>query len=380
MYTSGHTKLLNKALALLYLLEHHGEELKLENEEAVLALLKTKQPQKLLNNGFVFEDSKLDHVNIRELSDGLKYPDFPCGTYELQADGNLRFKPKICSMVRLADEIAVLPEFFSISYSSHNGYFSLWHAMTYDPMKSVAGISREVIDQILSLCKLALHDETLSPPRPNAFWLGMALHTIMDAYSPAHVVRKTSTRTIRKAEDKDAVPSPQHQESLVILRDLKQKLLETARTVESEDASEIDEVVEHIMEEHKLLHSKTSKEMLMKLAKFFYFHNHQVHEVKELIGRRKPRTLPKSTLHEGRAILKYYYYPSQKSSFHKKHDLISRVKKYKLYYPCILDTCSMIRIYKHALYKLVDGRKTEAVMLDYLLDVLSYLKSFTFCH
>ena len=134
---------------------------------------------------------KFTQKQLEEIKKGLRYPDFPCGSYVFD-QGRIVFKRTLCSLIRVFRDIT---NNFASSYASHNGYYSVWHSMTYNPERSVHKITRDIIDQIISFLSLCFLDENTGAVRstPEYFWLGMALHVIMDSYSPAHTLRCSSS-------------------------------------------------------------------------------------------------------------------------------------------------------------------------------------------
>lgn len=148
-------------------------------------------------------NSWLQSIDI--LTSGVKYPDVPCAHRDLRfvtnengAVSNVEVAMRdyaTCNPVHLftllASHKGYRHDVLSEAYLSHNFLLAYLHSMTPDPRKS----NEETRQNVLQLCKvmasLAVHDVLLQDeaPQPNAFWLGVLLHTVMDAFSPSHVMR-----------------------------------------------------------------------------------------------------------------------------------------------------------------------------------------------
>lgn len=383
MYTSGHTQILLKAIKLYYYMHILNKSVDLTDEKRVFAQLKSV-PAKTAKVQFkaALKAFDLPFVTFKQLKTGLKYPDFPCGKYELTPEGKLNFKQKLCSLLRVVDDISFFPDIFSVSYSSHNGYFSLWHAMTFDPSQNDKQIQAEILNQILSFCKLSLVDDTLTAgSQPNTFWLGMALHTIMDAYSPAHVLRKSSIQQHKVVNIKPLSLTSKEDRHIQLFKELKENLNQVSKSLDKEDKSFVDGIVQTLCLKYNI---KTNKDQsqLRRLADFFYFQNFQVHTVSNLI-KSKSRNVRKSIgiksnllTYQKIKVVKFYYYPSQDALFHKKNDMIRAAKENKLYFPAIIDTYHLINTYLTTLGG-INQRITKDDVASFLKVVDHHLKTYT---
>lgn len=365
MYTSGHTEICDEAFKLL--------------------------SQRLRKN-FLDDYPDYKDVSIKSLLTGLKYPDFPCGKYKF-VKGRIQMTKNLCSILKLIDDIVFIPNLYSISYSSHNGYYSIWHAMTYNPNRTVFETTRDIVDHIMALCKLAIMDETLDEPGPNSFWLGFALHTIMDSYSPAHTFREDSIVGINYdtyiAKQLEVVDSksikPKMRREIDYVKEIKDRI---SKTEEEEDVTEFTETFIR----DKQINKQTVKKDITQLAHFFFFHQQQLKEINKIrsivakSAKTKVGYMPLddqvyNRISKQQNIINYYYYPSQPSFFHKQNDLISSVKKYRLYDQCILDTYIILRIYQEALV-LLKNASTRIQILEviylYLHKIYKYLINKTF--
>lgn len=366
MYSSGHIEIFWEALKLL-----------LENKKNTFL------------NKSIYKDVSLDNTML-----GLKYPDFPCGTYKFE-EGRLKMSKTLCSLTKLIDDIIVIPNIYSMSYSSHNGYFSTWHAMTYDPTKTVEETTDTVIEHIMSMFKLALLDNTLDKPGPNSFWLGFALHTIMDAYSPAHILRHNSISIDYKKLIKEVLPnfvipiSNKTNNELSILNDLKTTIHNSVDIIKSNE--DLNEVIEPITYNIK---KKSVQKDISSLARFFLFHEKELKSIQDLhsivaktlsvkIGTDPFDDKVYKKLHSKnkKYIMNYYYYPVQSAFYHKKNDMIYSVKNNNLFDACVLDCYMVLKIYKEALEMLNNSEKNIdklSIVYAYLRKIYKYLTLVTF--
>ena len=294
--------------------------------------------------------------NLQDLRIGLEYPDFPCGKFSIAENDRVIFQKKLCSVFKLMKNLVGKGNRFSSSYSSHKGYYSIWHSMTYNPERSVGKITNDIIEQILALLDLAFMDDThpVLPPQSSFFWLGMALHVVMDSYSPAHVLRASCLgydavkidRLVNDVLPNMQVPVAQEtQNSNRLLRDLKDALKPIASDIESDkDIQEIQDLLETMYTQHGIQDSNT-KRRVQQLAFFLYFFNHQQLKIKRLlntsIGKIKAQDIGK----DANPIITYYFYPSQPGMFHKKHDLIVYVKKMGMMENVIRDCYKILAIF-----------------------------------
>lgn len=334
------------------------------------------------SKGSLFKDFKdYDDVSYNNMLVGMKYPDFPCGKYKFE-NGRIKMSKTLCGFFKILDDTVFVPNMFSMSYSSHNGYFSIWHAMTYNPNGE---ITYEIIDHIMAMCKLAILDDTLDSPAPNAFWLGFALHTIMDSYSPSHLVREGTKIPVPK---KESVSYKENRE-IIIVDKMKDKIREVSdRNIKEAD---LEKLVDTIMVENNIK-SKTTRRDVRDLARFFLFHNQEMNaisQIRSIVSKTLTHKIISDPLEDHvflkknkvKRIKAYYYYPSQSVFFHQNNDLISQVKKHDLYDQCVLDCYSILKLYKQALDLMAD-KKTRmeqlVVVYAFLRKVYKYLVNVTF--
>jgi hypothetical protein len=324
-----------------------------------------------------------DEVSYNNMLVGLKYPDFPCGKYKFE-NGRMKMSKTLCGFFKLLDDTVFVPNMFSLSYSSHNGYFSIWHAMTYNPRGEV---TYEIIDHIMAMCKLAILDDTLDSPAPNSFWLGFALHTIMDSYSPAHLVREGVKLPLPK---KEAVSSKEKKEIIIVDR-MKDKIRDISWENKNIREQDLDNLVDQVMNDNKI-RGKATRRDVRELARFFLFHNQEMNsiaQIRSIVSKTLTHKIIEDPLEDPvflqknkvKRIRGYYYYPAQSVFFHQNNDLISQVKKYDLYDQCVLDCYSLLKLYKQALELMADKEtRMDQLVVAYafLRKVYKYLVNVTF--
>jgi hypothetical protein len=298
-----------------------------------------------------FKNIKYEYVTNELLGTGLKYPDFPCGEFKFK-NKKLQVTKRLCSILTIVDDIIVKPKMYSIAYSSHYGMFSIWHSMTFDPHKSVKEVRDEIVDHLITLARLSLRDTNISrdKPVPNIFWLGMVIHTIMDSYSPAHLLRKDTRDIDYNHLIKHYLPTnkiqvdKQMEEHLEIVKELKEKVKPIAFTIDDTDEKELEQIVKEVANKHKIA-QKSGIKQLTKLAKFFYFHINKFTSFDQkrsvLLKKVEHITVPRPK----HPIVNFYYYPAQKGLFHKKYDLIYYCKQLGLYEDCIQDIQFVLKLY-----------------------------------
>lgn len=337
----------------------------------------------ILNEALKLLQSSLEKEQLVQLYKGLRYPDFPCGSYHFDKTNSKRmiFKDNICSLFSVFKDLNMLPNYFASSYASHNGYYSVWHSMTYNPERPVYKITRDIIDQIISFLSLAFIDENTGHvrPSPQFFWLGMALHVIMDSYSPAHTLRCPSTTTndacqqyIDLVKQHPATLTPAMQKANAVLRELKDRLMTVSATVDDDDEEHVQEILQDIFKKYNI-RNKTQKHELQKTALFLYFHNHhQIRIKKEITERDVSKRKTKSA--KQHPIITYFSYPQQSSWFHKINDTIFMLKRRNLYESAIHDTHQIIAM----TISLTTQKLTRSKVRSYLLQVYTYLYHNTF--
>lgn len=314
---------------------------------------------------------------IEQIKKGLLYPDFPCGSY-LFNKGRMKFKYKVCSLFRIFKDLSILPNYFASSYASHNGYYSVWHSMTYNPERPVFKIARDIMDQIIAFLSLCFVNENSGMMRdePTLFWLGMALHVIMDSYSPAHTLRcvgDNCRKYIELAKAHPAKLTPAMHKANVVLKELKDSLMSIASEVDDDDEHQVTEVLANLYKKHRIRDAR-KKDELMKTAMFIYFHNHHQIHVKELVTNKDVS----SKLLKGkfvRPIVTFYSYPQQSAWFHKLNDTMFMLNRKGLKEAVVHD-CDEVLTMTFEFLK--EPHKNKCKLKRYLRKVYAYLYHNTF--
>jgi hypothetical protein len=136
-------------------------------------------------------------TQYKAFKQGIQYPDLPCGKYEVssaKSPPSVTLKTRdICSWLNYVVHSTGESAFNEI-HTSHIGHNAIVHAMTPYVHKTVEEIQTSILELIELFFYLAVFGEsspaTPSAPAPDPFWIGVVLHTLMDACSPAHVIRK----------------------------------------------------------------------------------------------------------------------------------------------------------------------------------------------
>ena len=279
MYTSGHNEILTDAMKLV---------------------------------GFEF-----DQEEMKKLEKALAYPDFPCGSLSISDADEIVEKLETCGVVKLA--IAFAFDKLSLGNQSHNGFYSLWHSMTVDPSKTVENVVKNVREYVLICSKLAYERDSL-------FWLGFALHIVMDSYSPAHVIRSSQKQ--------------------VPVDDLKVYMaLRESNPFEIRDSLLVKEIVANVvakvasgMKPQRIIESYPKGQR--DAVAFVIFDHLQRREMGPLIAAANVKSKTKVP------ILNFLFYAEQSGSFHREFDRLKRVKEAGLYGPCVRDVAKMLKIFR----------------------------------
>ena len=262
------------------------------------------------------------HGLEKDLENALAYPDFPCGKIRVKGH-EIKDRFETCSVLNLF--VSMVFKKLSLGNQSHNGFYALWHSMTIDPDKSVENVARNVVEYVLICLKLARE-------KTSVFWLGFALHIVMDSYSPAHVLREGFLS--RDVENLD-----------IYLKMYDSELSES----QSKDVSMMKSIVETVVDstargiEPSVIVRSYSKEYKDSVA-FVIFDHMQRRSMKKLIGRVSFSSFPRKKSHN-HEIMNFYYYPDQSTVFHKMYDLLSAVKDAKLYEPCLGDVADILELF-----------------------------------
>ena len=301
----------------------------------------------------IFDDEAPYFTSKRErliLLEGLLYPDFPCGKIDIVGNTMVE-KMASCGLPRLL--VSMFFKRLSLGYQSHKGFYSVWHGMSYDPEKSVGNIAKNVKEYVLICCKQAYEKRSL-------FWLGFALHIVMDSYSPAHVLRENSYtglnyddvvtwlkiyETELPATDKNTV----HQ-----LRDMIRSIVQDVR-----NNLQPSEIVDKV------------PPRLRSTAAFMLYDHLQRKTLPISISEHASTT--KKRIATTFPIMNFYYYPQQGAIFHSIYDRLAEVRRADLYHDCVTDVYRMLQFYKQSTENIryAPSRKGLKTYLHKVEDLLS---------
>jgi hypothetical protein len=429
MLTSGHNDLLNSALGLWALANFMNQahsaaiddnvmfeeaEMMLKNKDYDFSWVVPK-PKPILNH-FKTKNKNiakpwtnpeaqfvtcmatrlsLESKDVFELiRTGLKFPDFPKGTYtEDEKTGKLMFTHDLLSLARLGMEIIVNPDLYKASFSSHNGIHSVWHAMSYDPKLTKNDIRNEIISDVLVCLKLAVQNDAVVGSafgKPDFVWLGRALHTISDSYSPAHVVRhprkheqiankelsKSTVAYIQLMRDLRSFDFDNMRDRVKQRTDARKKFQHAAnitdfsKYVYDEETntyvlprgggSTRDELMDYAHNVCSIFNNKNDAKcdpdvVVELLSTFSMFNTH----MKEVQGMLKDEQHPLSTrsillnkLHEDTFtpyVVAFENYASQEKSQHSKLDKMDSVRSYGMFGHCVLNMTTILWFFNLAL-------------------------------
>ena len=338
MYTAGHLEILRDAL---------------------------KMYEKIHGSPYFSKDSQ-DEKDEKVLMASISFPDFPCGKVEVVGD-RLVNKMHACNVVRLIANM--LFDELSLGYQSHNGFYSLWHAMSHDPDKSVSNIARNVAEYILICCKLA-HEER------SFFWLGFALHIVMDSYSPAHVLRQSSLKlgpdverdvvTYLKMHDSELPEKEQRN-----VRDMRRLIADVAADVAAgrKYSDIVDEQAKHdrkmrnrvafVIFDH--VQRESFKAEFGSITRRYMRSKKTSKTSKSSKTSKTSKTSTTSKIRSTQAVLRgfggatpiatptimnFYYYPLQRGLFHRVHDRLAAVREAGLYPSVVHDVYKILALFK----------------------------------
>jgi hypothetical protein len=332
-----------------------------------------------LEHLFIKQQKAFKRARASYFMDGLQYPDYPCGSFKKKKERYVMSK-SLCSVIKVLQDSVFFPNIFSLSYSSHNGYFSVWHAMTYDPRIPVPEVTGDIVDMIMACCKLSLLDED----GPDSFWMGFALHIIMDSYSPAHVLRHTTKdRPPTNISLEDTTEIKRQEAQIKVLAKMKSIIYSSGENTKEH----LDKTVAKLAIDANIKSLKSRYDM-KSLARFFAWHNQEIrdiNQVRTVFNKTKiilqefpdmtPIKLPKNHMY----ISRYHYFQSQSAWFHKKNDLLVSVKQAGYYDQCVKDCSVVLKLYLHALDMIErdPDSKTEIAYV-FMRRVYKYMTKVTF--
>ena len=159
---------------------------------------------------------------------GIQYPDLPCGKYEVDKNRIALKSRDICGWVQYMFHSSGDASFNEI-HTSHIGHNAIVHSMTPYTHKTVEEIRDSIVELIELFFYLALFGETGGTSQklaPDPFWLGVVMHTIMDACSPAHVIRKHMLGSEKSMVTRKLLEYANNVERILSLKDVMKRLKE----------------------------------------------------------------------------------------------------------------------------------------------------------
>ena len=261
-----------------------------------------------------------DASDLETLVKAVSYPDFPCGKIEIVGSDVVVDRMESCGFVKLA--LSLMFDKLSLGNQSHNGFYAVWHAMTLDPDKTVENVAKNIREYIMICMKLA-HE------RDSFFWLGFALHIVMDAYSPAHVMRRGGVG----GDDHDRVTYLRLHDSELPAKDKKNVALL------SSIVSKVVDGVAHGTSARAIVDAFPKRQR--DTAAFVLFDHLQRRTLKPCESSSSSSSSSSSKCQ----VMNFYYYPQQRGLFHKDYDRISRVKEAGVYDACVSDVRAMISLF-----------------------------------
>ena len=272
----------------------------------------------------------LDNDSYSAIIEGLAFPDFPCPNLVINGDRvDMNFKN--CNTFQMLYRFWY--DDYSIGNQSHNGLYAAWHSMTFDPLKTVENIAKNIAEYVLICCKNALELST----NERFVWLGFALHIIQDSYSPSHTLRESRfSKNERKfskkekdsedsADSKDSTTDPKVTELTRMIKDI---VADMSRGTSRR--TPIRKIVDKYPED------------LKRNALFIAYD----HVQREMLVDLNIRCLPSDfrSSRKNKRIQNFYYYNNQAPLSHSAYDFIEVIKRKKLYSACVDDTCEIIRL------------------------------------
>lgn len=334
--------------------------------------------------------------SLRTMRDGLRYPDLPCAQRALKNGKvfNVDYKP--CPVLKMRHLFGSSKNRAYEIYLSHNGRLAFMHAMTPASTDKQTDVQKKIIDTLVIMFRLAVHDDTHISDKPgvNAFWLGQVLHTVMDSYSPAHTYRMNTRKKAPPIEKPLTEVDPSH----VIVMDLFNAL--------EVIAPDYEHVMNEIPNESLCLRAWLQCQLARRLRanqpaldfiattrgvtlaldlfKVVLFQVRQIDRFKP-ITRSVAKSQHRQTVSEilssidiqtderPKHIVRFLNFAQQGKAFHMKYDLLKYVKKYGLNEYIVRDCCFLIRAFVMA-----SRTRNRASWHRYCIVVRDYLERFTF--
>ena len=277
---------------------------------------------------------------------GVQYPDLPCGKYEVDKSHITLKSRDICGWIQYVFHSSGDASFNEI-HTSHIGHNAIVHSMTPYTHKTVEEIRDSIIELIELFFYLALFGETEGTASnklaPDPYWLGVVMHTIMDACSPAHVIRKHMLGS----------------EKSIVTR----KLLEYANNIPR--ILSMKDVMKRLKEELVFQLETMDKMNPQEIYHYYLIMKHQAIYMKQLNTIKGVASQP---LREDDmfAIIDFQNYSKQNGLFHLLRDNEREVNRFSLE-PLLKESCTFV------LQLYMDMLKTKAMTPSKLREALKTL-------
>ncbi len=319
---------------------------------------------------------------------GLYYPDLPCAERHVRNGIVTHDVLKLCSFAKLLLDDRLLEV-----YASHKGAMAYLHAMAPTPMSTVQSVRNAVAEQILILASVAVCDDTTQHLQrattstryvPNVFWLGQALHVLMDSYSPAHTLRTSPTQIHTTEQFKNQLHAKHAREIWKIKVPASDRLAvgiynaiekaankytmdkELQRTLVTEIDIEswlVHWVQKRVKDAKDFLQVKKVRQRIIDAFEVFVFNSSILaqYKIPDAISRanamrqRGSQDSPSSI----RTITTFYNYSLQGKLQHMSKDRLSYVAKQKLDETCIDDCVELIQWYLQAVREVYQSNRDD---------------------
>ncbi len=344
------------------------------------------------------------HINFDKLIQGLNYPDFPCGHYDIIKGRVVMTNASLCPIHKMAHDIKKRKGFendrLTFAYSSHKGRFSTLHSMTFNPSTLVHQLRDMILHQAMVFATLSIHDtvseSTYGNPKPNIFWLGNLIHMVQDSYSPAHVVRSNTFKSGTAKEKKfikvlkylskeehvtrDLDDITQELASAFVLRAVQKAVKESKQFP---NRKRVGAFLRNFAKEDGFpfnVHSKLDN-MIDLFLSYYIFETPLEQPTERLNNKTYRQILARHTSHpQVHKIINFQYYNNQDSKKHALMDTLAFVKRYGLFEDAVRDTVVILDMYSHAIHEIaIEGKSCEDVAPVFASMVAKYLQERTLC-
>lgn len=334
---------------------------------------------KYLTKYFDDKMSKYKHVNIRKLKKGLIYPDLPCGKYEIRQNQDVvMVKNKTCSMLKLYKVIGDVYRLKEI-FQSHRGIDAFLHAMSYDPSLKVKDVIKVIMSNISAFALLSIYDKQYYDfpknnvyPDPNIFWIGMILHIVTDSYSQSHTIRVREKETIYPKKDnmKEYVDFKMKLNKSFFIKISKETRITTKEELQQA-------LIEHFKSRpHFKMFVANNLDDIFKSYKMHMFRQQTTSKIQKYF-QVKSKLVSDTKDYD---IINFQYYNNQDSIYHKKYDLMTKVKSNTDMYERMLSECALILLmYKQCIHDIVDHPDRHVIISrKFVTDLYEFLNDNTF--